>query len=359
MGPVPPPYHGQSVAFSTVINKLQEDKNNKCTIINLSGNNTILRGIMLCIKIIYLLLFFKYDVVYFTCSRSFFGSLRDIILLFCCRLKSFYVVNHLHGSDFKSFYKHQTYIYKKIIQKAYKGVTTSIVLLEKMKDQFEAFPTMDIKVISNGYSSSLDSLPISKPLKRDSLNIIYLSNIMKTKGILYLLEAIDNIMESNNIDITLHVAGKFIGDDEASAKTIELEFFKLYDNLKTKYGDRVKYLDILTGDLKKKYLWNSDIFILPTYYKTEAFPISILEAMRAGNYIISTNHNYIPDIISDKNGDLIKPNSIESIINSINKVIKNLDHMNSIQKYNITQAISCYTEKAYFDNILKILYNRN
>lgn len=359
MGPIPPPYHGQSVALSSVVNKLKEDNKNQCTIINISGINTKIKGLLLCFKIIYLSIFFKYDAIYYTCSRSTMGAIRDIVLLYCCKLRKQYVVNHLHGSDFKSFYDKQTNFYKKIIRNAYKNVNTTIVLLEEMKKEFQDFPNMNIQTVANSYSSSLDSLPLKKKENNKILNIIYLSNIMKTKGILNLLEAIKVIFtENQDINLKLYIAGQFIKDEEASQNNIEVEFFRKYNALKDKYNDKIEYIGIITGNLKKKKLWDSDIFILPTYYKTEAFPISILEAMRAGNYIISTNYKYIPSVISSKNGELIEPKSIEAIIKAIKNVVSNKDKVRRIQNYNISQSSSIYNENKYLSTVIGILKNK-
>lgn len=60
-----------------------------------------------------------------------------------------------------------------------------------------------------------------------------------------------------------------------------------------------------------KYLENSDLFILPSI--TEGFPIAILEAMRLGLPIVSTNVAGIPEMINDgQTGIIIEP-SVEGV----------------------------------------------
>ena len=58
-----------------------------------------------------------------------------------------------------------------------------------------------------------------------------------------------------------------------------------------------------------KYLAASDIFVLLS--ENEGLPISIIEAMRAGLAIISTNVSGIPELVSNNNGLLIAPNEKE------------------------------------------------
>lgn len=58
-----------------------------------------------------------------------------------------------------------------------------------------------------------------------------------------------------------------------------------------------------------KYLAASDIFVLLS--ENEGLPISIIEAMRAGLAIISTNVSGIPELVSNNNGLLIAPEEKE------------------------------------------------
>ena len=358
MGPLPPKYTGQSVAFSSIVNALKRNNQNKCTVINLSGTDTILKGLILSFKIIWNMLFNKFDRVYFTCSRSFLGSIRDVVLLSFCRIRKILVVNHLHGADFKKFYNNQGFIYKKILSWGYDIVDTSIVLLDEMKEQFENFPNMKLKVVANGYSVLLDSLPKNKEDK-DRIQLLYLSNIMHSKGIVELLEAVDILfMEYKNLNLNLIIAGLPIGDHVSDQKTIESLFYSTYNKIRENSNSKVEYSGVIYGEDKIQALWESDIFLLPTYYPTEAFPISILEAMRAGNYIISTKHNYIPNIVSERNGELIEPNSSKAIYEGILKAVKDKNVLRDIQNHNIGYAIDNYSEDIYISKVLNIIYSK-
>lgn len=67
---------------------------------------------------------------------------------------------------------------------------------------------------------------------------------------------------------------------------------------------------------------NTDIFVFPTFYHNECFPIVLLEAMQYGLPCISTDEAGIPDIIDDGQTGLIIPkkNSI-ALAKSIEKLI--------------------------------------
>ena len=109
------------------------------------------------------------------------------------------------------------------------------------------------------------------------------------------------------------------------------------NNLKNIY-----YKGAVYGKEKENILKEVDIFILITSYKNEVQPISIIEAMGCGNYIISTDIGVISEMLEPTYGALVENNkeAINSILNftrnkngiknSINKVKNNY----SLNKYN-------------------------
>jgi glycosyltransferase involved in cell wall biosynthesis len=355
MGPLPPPYHGQSIAFATIAKQFEGRKH---IVINLSNKNSFLKGLVLCLKIIFVVLFKKIDVIYFTCSRSFFSSIRDIVLLLCARVKKIRVINHLHGNTFYRFYHSAPLWYRPIVKQVYDWVDTTIVLLPTMKEQFKDFPKMKIKTVANCYLSELDELPLRKVKRDNTVKLLYLSNLMESKGIILLLEACGCLFQIYP-NLSLNIAGTFIADEFSTQEQIKKRFENLYNSLKKKYSTQIDYKGIVSGNAKKELLWDSDIFILPTYYPPEAFPLSIIEAMRAGNCIISTTHNLIPEIITSENGTLIEPRSSEAIVTVLNDICFDKEQLYKIQNYNIDYAVRNYQESKYIEQVLSIIDFRN
>lgn len=352
MGPISPPFTGQSVSFTSVVNYFQQ--NSDVHVINISNKETISSGVILCFKIIFTVLDRSFDVIYFTSSRTFFGSIRDIVLIYSAKIKGVKVINHLHGSDFKSFFYELPLWYKNILFRAYSYIDSSIVLIDGMEEQYDLFPKMKKIVVKNCYNKNLDILPFTKEKKNDHLNLLYLSNIIKTKGIFELLNACKEIFfRFDNINLT--IAGEIQGDSTSTLNETKIKFYSMIESLNMEFPYRIKYIGVCKGEQKINLLWNSDVFILPTYYKTEAFPISILEAMRSGNYIISTNFKYIPKIISNANGQLIEPKSSNSIVEAVEKILKNIVNLSIIQNQNIEFAINNYKEDKFISQISNII----
>lgn len=331
IGSLPPPITGQSISFS-YLTTLTNQGRFRIYNTNKSSFNFFNYLDSLLFLPIYIL-FNKIDSIYFLGSRSKFGFLRQLPLLTIAALKRIKLINHLHGADFKEFYKKAGFL-KSIIKWAYKKVDTSIVLLEEMKDQFQAFPKMKIEVVSNAISKEFESLAITFPKEK---RILFLSNIMASKGIIEFLTASKQLLKDDNL-IRIDIAGDFISDNYMSKNQIKKKFLDLFEDLKYSFPERIFYHGPVSGTKKVDLLKFSSIFILPTYYPTEAYPISIIEAMATGNAIIITKHNYLEKIVSEKEGRTIKIKDSSEIVNTIKNLFSNQQKLQIIQRNNLLQS---------------------
>lgn len=348
VGPLLPPITGQSLAFTRVYESFDS---REIDLINTnlekqSNMKKSLNTLFIIFKIFLKIFFKQYDTIYFTCSRSLSGSLKDIVLIQLASFKKIKIINHLHGSDFYDFLHSSPIFYKKILINSYNKVNTSIVLLDSMKNQFKDFPNMNIEVIPNFYDDNLNVDINEKNL--EEINILYLSNIIKSKGIFELIEAFKNINKTYNIK--LNIAGTFVSDENMNQNEVKNRFYELIENEKN-----INYLGLVYGNNKIELLKKSDIFVLPSYYKSEAFPISIIEAMRCGNAIITTNYKYLPDVISEKNGFLVTTKSIDELAKAIERLILNKELLKQLQKTNIDEAKEKYSLEQYISNIKRVI----
>jgi len=349
VGPLLPVVHGQSLAFTRFVENIE---NSKKIIVNTNlEDKSKLGKIFGTFKTLFSIsvkaLFSKYDVVYFTCSRSMLGSIKDIALINIVSLKGVKIVNHLHGSDFYEFLHSSPKWYQRILFKSYEKVDTSIVLLKNMKNQFRDFKRMRVEVVPNFYDKELDEKLVKKDENR--VNLVYLSNIMSSKGIFELINAFEKLSQKCD-NISLNIAGGFIGDEYISTADVEKKF---YDKIGA--NKKITYLGKIYGEDKVNLLQNSDVFVLPSYYKSEAFPISIIEAMACENAIVTTNYKYLPDVVSEQNGVLVEPRSVNSLVNGIKSLINDQKKLREMQKYNRVEAKEKYSLDKYIKNLRKIV----
>lgn len=348
-GPMLPPIHGQSLAFTYLYESITTKKYLVDT--NSEGNHVfgkLGRTIKAIIAIIYVLMTKNIDTVYFTCSRSFLGSIKDIILINLAKHRKIKIINHLHGSDFYDFIHTAHSIHKKLLFLSYNKVDISIVLFDSMKEQFKDFKNMDIRVVPNFYLPELSNTHLINPSKTTSL--LYLSNIIKSKGIFELISAF-KIISQKYPNIQLHIAGAFLSDEYMSASKIKKLFFQ-----EIKDQPNITYHGIVSGDHKSVLFQSSDIFILPSYFKSEAFPLAIIEAMYSRNAIITTNYKYLPELVSSKCGLLVDIQSIDSLTLAIETLLNDDIQLENMKEYNYHLVNAKYTLSNYLESLHKILF---
>lgn len=74
---------------------------------------------------------------------------------------------------------------------------------------------------------------------------------------------------------------------------------------------------------KEEYFKHSDIFVFPTFYPNECFPLVLLEAMQQGLPCISTNEGGISGIIDDgKTGFIVEKRNPVQLAEKIEVLLK-------------------------------------
>lgn len=88
----------------------------------------------------------------------------------------------------------------------------------------------------------------------------------------------------------------------------------------------INYVGPKYGKKKNAYFEQTDIFVFPTYYSNECFPLVLLEAMQYKLPIVTTNEGGIPDVVKDGiNGYICKRNDSVSLAYSIEKLFRDKD----------------------------------
>ncbi len=305
-------YHGQGSVSNQAKKALQE--NFDLNIINtFTDGFTILKHIIILFKTISKCRNFHY--IYFTPSRNFFSSLRDFFLLLFVRKKTF-LVGHLHGSDLFNFLENKT-PYHKCLFFLYKLKINKLIILSKSHSKYALGNEFKrYKIINNpleinfSYSKKLKS-QISHEIK-----FCTISNPIKSKG---LKKCIDYISDRfSNYNWTLDVIGWTKNDYE-----------KVYQN-SSKFTNRITFHARKDGKEKYEILFNSSYFIFLSYYKSEAQPIVLFEALLSGCKIIISDFKMLKDFKKYNNVYMdYEINTKEEVFEFINKEFKN---DNSLQK---------------------------
>jgi glycosyltransferase involved in cell wall biosynthesis len=279
------------------------------------------------------------ELVYFSGSMSVLGHCKDLILIVIAKvIFKKKIVGHFHSAYLGTLVTQDlNYLLRTISIKVLKKVDAFVGLLPEMGTIY--LPFLNDKnyyeYVLNFYDPYLDE---AKPPGNDrSPNIIiYFSNLMATKGIIELLEAFDDVCGKNEL-IELHIAGNIMSDTEMSG----IELKEIVDKF-IKKNSRIKYFGPITDKIEKsKFLSKGLIFVLPTYYKLEGVPISIIEAMRMGNIILTTDFKFLPYLVKESSGLCVAPQSSIAVKNGILQILA-LSNKNKtqIQEFNSNYAKS-------------------
>ena len=257
------------------------------------------------------------DTIYITPGQTVAGYLKYAPIMWAARIRKIPCFIHIHGGYFRTMYDGLRGWNKRAVDNSLKGLAGAIVLGPSLRYMFEDLvPNDKIFVCENGVEDEIFATEeeIRQKIERyktdDTIRIVYLSNLMESKGILDLFEAV-KMLRNRGEKIHLDVAG-------AIEPVIEARVREYLSEL----GDAVTYHGVVKGKKKKELLLNNYIFCLPSKHPYgEGQPISILEAMANGCAIVTTDHGGIRDIVNEECGVFVKKHDPQSIAEAFSERI--------------------------------------
>ena len=340
--------HGLSKAVETLYNSelnsaVNSDGEFEFEKVDVTNNKNFLKNLLKVSKS-------KADLFYFTISQTKGGNLRDLVIFKLLELEHKKCLIHLHGGYYRQLVDNDMAGWqRKANYKAIKKLAGAIVLSKSLKKIFEGMIDDDkIFVVENCVDDQylLTDQEIEEKLAalmdKKVLHVLWLSNFIRSKGYPFVLEMAK--AEKERVDaggekrFHFDFAGKFFEDSEK-------EYFESYikDN---KLEEYVTYHGIVGGEEKRKLLKECYIFALPTKYPNEGQPISILEAMGNGMFIITTDHAGIPDIVEvGVNGIVI------SDVNRSADIYKDLDRLSNPVMLKIINNNTNYCRRNFMEKV--------
>ena len=349
----PPPMHGLSKAVETLYNSelntaVNPDGEFEFEKADITNNKNFLTNLLKISKS-------KADLFYFTISQTKGGNVRDLVIFKLLEIQHKKCLIHLHGGYYRQLVDNDMAGWqRKANYKAIKKLAGAIVLSKSLKKIFEGMIDDDkIFVVENCVDDQylLTDQEIEEKLvaleEEKILHVLWLSNFIRSKGYPFVLEMAK--AEKERVDaggekrFHFDFGGKFFEDSEK-------EYFESYVR-GNRLEEYVTYHGIVDGQAKRRLLKECYIFALPTRYPNEGQPISILEAMGNGMFIITTNHAGIPDIVEDGvNGVVIgKAEEMINLYETLQK-LSNID-IEKIAKNNAEKVKLEFSEKEYIRNM--------
>ena len=178
---------------------------------------------------------------------------------------------------------------------------------------------------------------IKKEQIQNKFTVLYVGQLIKIKGVDYLIDAIMELIK-NSYDIILLIA-TYTHDSDVEKRIKD---------------DKLEKHVIILKDLKENNLiaayQNCDLFVLPSF--TESFSIVLLEAMAAKKPVIATKVDGITSWVKDGcNGLLVNPGSKNEIEDAIKRIITNKKLSENIS----TNGYELVQKKYSWDLIIKMI----
>lgn len=361
-----PPVHGAAKVGDTIVNNESIRNNFKTAFVKIESSNKIddigsfkIRKIFLLIqllfKVCYQLIVFRPHKVYYTPSPSGFAFYRDIVSVSLIKFYVFVrrtvarstgVYFHYHARGIRDFTA-ASKISRVLTEYLIKN-TNIIFISDLMHKELEGLHYFKhVTTINNGSRSGItdnefDSM-VNDRCDAKTVNVLYLSNMIKEKGYDKVLELAKHQKEAGANKVHFHFAGSW---GSHADQEFFFSFIKQHD-----LENLVSYHGFVSGDQKKELFKTSHLFVFPTSYNREIFPLSLLEALSYGLPILTYDTGAIKEVMTDQVG----------IISSNHKIYKDFEILK--EKYlNTNTYVACrqrflnnYTETIFVENLISEL----
>lgn len=278
---------------------------------------------------------FKPDIVHLTTSGS-LGLFKDYVILRFFKSKYVKSILHIRYGRIPEIKEKNNWEWK--ILKRNLTLSDYIIVLDngtlKALEEFSSKLALIPNPIVDEKISDLNEV-----LDKESKSIVFVGHVIKTKGVLELIEAFLEL------------------SDEYTLKIIGPYEILMYDELVkvSRNNSRIDFLGSKSNDTVLEELKKCDIFVLPSY--TEGFPNVVLEAMAQKCVVISTKVGAIPDMLDGDCGICVDSKSTDALKEAFillenNKELKDVFVNNAYKK-----VVEQYSFTKVYNQLLLIWKN--
>ncbi len=354
---VPPPVHGSSVVGQSIKNSKIINLGFDCSYINLLVSRKlsetgkfkafkVFTFVGVWFNLLIHIIRNKPDMSYLALSTTGLSFYKDVFLVALLRIFRIKRIYHLHNKGVS--HCESNLIYNMFYRLVFNNAAV-IILSDKLYPDIKKYvPLSNIYVCPNGIPDAFHNLMDEKIRSSVIPRILFLSNLIETKGVYDLLDAC-KILNQRKIEFQCN----FIGAES------DIDAGQFAEKVKRNgLSGKVNYLGKKFGEEKNEFLLDSDIFAFPTYYHNECFPLVLLEAMSANLPVISTLEGGIPDIIDNGiTGFIIPQRDVKSLAEKLEILILNPELRVELGKAGRQKFENEYKLEKFESKLFEILNN--
>lgn len=196
--------------------------------------------------------------------------------------------------------------------------------LQKLDAIYVELPAMFEELKSRGFRNGVlvNKFRRLNPIDKNVLDTVpsvpyrlcFFSRVMKEKGV---EEAITAVKKANEqagfVKYTLDIFG-----------FIHVEYRQQFEKLVAEFPDYIKYGGIVDFQRSSEVLKDYFAMLFPTFYTSEGYPNTVVDAFAAALPIIATRWQYNADIIHDReDGMLVDVGSVDQIVSALEELAGN------------------------------------
>ncbi len=358
VGQTPPPYHGQSVVTGMLfedewaglkVERLRMAYSDTIDVVGKASFGKVLHLISLIFQT-WKIAFLKRPKVfyYLPASSNKAAVIRDVIYLSAVRWCFKKTVFHYHAGGLPE-YLEGAGLLGKLGHFVYKNADISIEISQTEFPPARAFDAKCQVFVRNG----LDVVKMQSQSNEGVFNILFVGALNEGKGVMESLKAVNTVQATTTQSFKIQLAGAWASDDfkkECEAYIIE-----------NKLDGVVEFLGIIKGDEKWQAYGNADVFLFPSHYHAENFPLVLIEAMGCGLPVITTNWRGIPQLTGGSEAAILcDVNNQSQIVAALVKYMNEPDFLAQSSANAELHYQKNYTRKKFvtairtqFENLLK------
>ena len=317
VAPLPPPVHGSAMVSQQIKDSKSVNEAFCCDWVNLSTSRRmdeigkgslakVFRFVAAFFVTLGKLMTRRYDMCYLAITCYGTGFLKDAPFVLLCKLFGRKIVIHQHNKGMANYVDRRPY--RRLLPLVYRKARVILLSWHLYPDIERVVPKENVVICPNGIANTENAHAVHH---NATPRLLFLSNLIESKGVLVLLDALKILADK----------GVMFACDMVGGETKEIDAKRLEKELdKRGLAQVVHYHGRKVGAEKDAFFENSDIFVLPTYY--ECFPLVLLEAMQHHLPCVTTDEGGIPDIVADGvNGVICERKSATSLANGIKKLL--------------------------------------
>ncbi len=355
--PLPPPHHGASVVSRQIMESRLINESFQCDFINGSVSRSIdeinhfnfhkvFRHAGIWCRLFSKLLTGRYDLCYLAITCHGTSFLKDAPFVLLCKLFCKRIVIHQHNKGMSGDI--DRWPYRWLLPLCYKNAKVILLSWNLYDDVSRVVPKADVMICPNGIPVSAGLSKSHKAGGEDDVpRLLFLSNLIESKGVLVLLDALKLLKDRG---FTFRC--EFVGGEsrEIDAKVFEEEVRK------RGLEEDVSYLGKKYGSEKEQCFEESDIFVFPTYYENECFPLVLLEAMSHHLPVVTTDEGGIRDIVEDGvNGLICRRRDPESLAQCIARLLDDNGLRTTLGENGFEKIQECFTDRRFEERMTDCL----